>query len=183
MTRIISGRLRGKIIKAPGNLPVRPTTDFAKEALFNILNNKFYFDEISFLDLFSGTGNISFEIASRGCTDIVCVDENAGAVKFIQKIADELKFEGLTAQRSTVEQYLARAYKNFDLIFADPPYEYEGYEALVEQVFLKRLLSDGGLLVIEHQKLTDLSPLEGFVEMRKYGNVGFSFFEQTTEEN
>ena len=183
MTRIISGRLRGKIIKAPGNLPVRPTTDFAKEALFNILNNRFYFDEISFLDLFAGTGNISFEIASRGCTNITCVDENAAASKFIQKTADQLQFEGLTAVRSTAEQYLAKAYKNFDLIFADPPYEYEDYEALVEQVFFKKILTEEGVLIVEHQKFTDLSHIEGFSEMRKYGNVAFSFFEQPTEED
>ena len=90
--RIILGKNKGKRLIAPANLPVRPTTDFAKEALFNIINNYFYFDEISVLDLFSGTGNISYEFASRGCTDITSVDAHSGCVRFIQKTANELEY-------------------------------------------------------------------------------------------
>ncbi len=177
MTRIISGKFRGKIIKAPLNLPVRPTTDFAKEALFNILNNHFYLDEIQVLDLFAGTGNLSYELASRGCESISAVDQNPKCCNFISKTSESLGFsDAIEVHRSDAIEFLKRDYRTYDLILADPPYEYSEYVGLIEQVFFKKLLSKDGLLVIEHDRETDLSPEEHFYEMRKYGKVAFSFF-------
>lgn len=177
MTRIISGKFRGKIIKAPGSLPVRPTTDFAKESLFNILNNHYYFDEIKVLDLFAGTGNLSYEFASRGCTDLSAVDQNNKCCQFIEKTFAQLGFEESTeVHRSEVMDFIKRDYRTYDLIVADPPYDYEDYENLVEQIFFKKLLSAEGMLVIEHDSHGDLSELEYFSESRKYGKVRFSFF-------
>ncbi len=176
MTRIISGRFRGKKIQAPKNLPVRPTTDFAKEALFNILNNHLYFDEIKALDLFAGTGNISYELASRGCGDITAVDGSPACTRFIEKTAESMQLEGLKVIRSEALQFLQRDFRSYDLIFADPPYDYEDYQKIVETVFMNRLLTDEGILVIEHQQRVSLEELDHFVESRKYGNVRFSLF-------
>lgn len=179
MTRIISGKFRGKIIKAPA-LPVRPTTDFAKEALFNILNNHFYLDEISVLDLFAGTGNLSYEFASRGCTSVTAVDQNPKCCQFISKTSESLQFD-IEVHRSDALEYVKRDYKVYDLIIADPPYDYTDYTALVDQVFFKKLIQEEGFLVIEHDRETDLSEVEHFYEMRKYGKVAFSFFQWTEE--
>jgi 16S rRNA (guanine(966)-N(2))-methyltransferase RsmD len=181
--RIISGQYRGKRITAPKKLPVRPTTDMAKESLFNILNNSFYFDEIKALDLFSGTGNISYELASRGCTDIIAVDSSRPCVNFIDKTSDELNTTGLFPVLSDVIEFLKRDINQYDLIFADPPYEYEEYDKLVDLVFTRKLLKEGGVLVLEHQSRSDLSELPHYQSSRKYGNVKFSFFElEETEE-
>lgn len=175
--RIISGKNKGKRLVAPANLPVRPTTDFAKESLFNILNNYFYFDELSVLDLFAGTGNISFEFASRGCSNIVSVDLHLGCIKFIEKISAELEF-GIQAVKSDVFTYLERNSTTYDVIFADPPYELpqENFEKIVQLVFEKNLLSNEGFLIIEHSKYTDLEHLLNFSFSKKYGGSMFSFF-------
>src|SRR5690606_21963947 len=122
--RIISGTHKGRRLTAPKNLPVRPTTDFAKEALFNILRSRIYFDEISVLDLFAGTGNISFEFASRGVPKIVSVDLDQGCVQFISKIAAEFTFP-ITAVKSDTIKYLENTSEKFDIIFLDPPYDFE----------------------------------------------------------
>jgi 16S rRNA G966 N2-methylase RsmD len=114
MTRIISGRLRGKIVRAPGNLPVRPTTDFAKESLFNILNNNFVFENIKALDLFAGTGNLSYELASRGCEDIVAVDLSSKCQQFIEKTAKELGFDGLKTRKANALDFLKREFREYD---------------------------------------------------------------------
>jgi 16S rRNA (guanine966-N2)-methyltransferase len=162
--RIVSGTHKSKRITAPKNLPVRPTTDMAKESLFNILNNNYYFDEVRVLDLFSGTGNISYEFASRGTEHILCIDENVNCIRFIQKTAKELGFESI----STVK--------------ADAPYELEGLDKIVAAVFAKKILSQDGVVVIEHSKEQDFSELPYFVNSRRYGNVNFSFFEWEEED-
>ncbi|QLE02969.1 RsmD family RNA methyltransferase [Galbibacter sp. BG1] len=176
--RIISGKYKGKRLIAPAKLPVRPTTDFAKEALFNILNNQFYFDEITVLDLFSGTGNISFEFASRGVNDITAVDGNAGCIKYISKIKDELDFP-IKPVKSDVFAYLEKTNQTADIIFADPPYDFtdEQFMRIVTLVDENNLLNEEGTLIIEHSKHTDLSKCNGFIEQRKYGGSAFSFFE------
>lgn len=177
MTRIISGKFRGKIIKAPGSLPVRPTTDFAKESLFNILNNHYYFDEIKVLDLFAGTGNLSYELASRGCSEITLVDQNNKCCQFMEKTMKQLGFDEISeVHRSDALDFIKRDYRNYDLILADPPYDYQDYGDLVDQIFFKKLLSPDGMLVIEHDSMGDLSELENFYKTRKYGKVRFSFF-------
>lgn len=182
--RIISGKNKGKHLVAPSKLPVRPTTDFAKEALFNILNNRYYFDEISVLDLFSGTGNISYEFASRGCENIVSVDNHKGCVQFITKTALELDYS-ITLFKSDVYDYLSKTNQKFDVIFADPPYEFiqDKFAEIVHLIFERNLLNEGGILIIEHSKQTDLEDTPYFSYSRKYGGNVFSFFESadTTE--
>jgi 16S rRNA (guanine966-N2)-methyltransferase len=176
--RIISGIYKGKRLTAPKNLPVRPTTDFAKEALFNILNHRIDFEEITLLDLFSGTGNISYEFASRGTQEITSVDVDFGCIKYIQKIAEELSFP-IKAMKTDVLKYLQASTDSFDVIFADPPYNFslEQLNTLVEMVFQNNKLNKEGFLIIEHSKHNDLSSISHFKESRKYGGSVFSFFE------
>lgn len=176
--RIISGSHKGRRITAPAKLPVRPTTDVAKEALFNILNNYYHISSVSVLDLFSGTGNISYEFAARGAETITAVDANYDCVKFIKKTSAELDFP-ITTIKSDVFKYLEKAPVKADIIFADPPYNLEKSEfaKIAELVFSKELLNENGQLIIEHSKHTDLADLPNFVEGRKYGNSVFSFFE------
>ncbi len=180
--RIISGTHKGKRLTAPKKLPVRPTTDMAKEALFNILNNRFYFNELKVLDLFSGTGNISYEFASRGVDDITAIDAFPGCVQYISKTARELDFS-IRAIKADVFKYLERSTERFDLIFADPPYAFETSEFLKipDLVFQKEMLLEDGVLIVEHSEQTDLSAHPRFSEQRKYGGSIFSFFE-TNEE-
>ncbi len=176
--RIISGTHKGRRLTAPKSLPVRPTTDFAKEALFNILRVRYYFEEIAALDLFSGTGNISFELASRGVPDIISVDAHQGCIQYIEKVSEEFSFPIQTI-KSDVSKYLENASGKFDVIFADPPYDFDLSELtiIVSKVFEKNLLNEDGLLVIEHSKMINLSDLEHFTEARKYGGNVFSFFQ------
>lgn len=175
--RIVSGKHKGRNIKAPKNLPVRPTTDMAKEALFNILNNHYYFADLDVLELFAGTGNISYEFASRGTERIICVDADFGCVQFINKIATELEL-GISAIKGDVFVYLEKANAQFDLIFADPPYNMplDELARIQEIVFEKELLKENGMLIIEHSKQLDLRPVPHFDNMRKYGGSVFSFF-------
>lgn len=179
--RIISGSLRGEKIKAPTNLAVRPTTDFAKEGLFNILNNHYYFDEISVLDLFFGIGSITLEFASRGSANIVSVDQNPGSYKFLSETAEQLGFDGkITVQREDVYKFLTNnRFGRFDVVFADPPFDFEQelYEKLITLVKENDWLEEEGSLILEHPREINLEDNEYFIETRKYGHVHFSFFE------
>lgn len=176
--RIISGKNRGRRITAPKKLPVRPTTDMAKEALFNILNNDYYFEDLKILDLFSGTGNIAYEFGSRGCKSITCVDAHQGCVKFINDTSKELELD-ITALKSDVFSYLEKVSIKSDIIFADPPYDlpFEDFSKIPEFVFSRELLLEEGVLIVEHSKHTDLSSLPNFSKEKKYGGSVFSFFE------
>lgn len=180
--RIISGRLKGRKVIAPKKLPVRPTTDMAKEALFNILNNRFYFDELSVLDLFSGTGNISYEFASRGTEQILAVDSNFGCIKFINQTSDNFDLPIQTI-KADVFRFLENTRQKHTLIFADPPYDFpvEEFSKIPELVFENELLEDDGLLIVEHSKHTDLSHLEHFEYSKHYGGNAFSFFEKKAD--
>ncbi len=175
--RIISGRYKSKRILAPKKLPVRPTTDMAKEALFNILNNRYYFADISVIDLFAGTGNISYEFASRGTEDITAVDIDTGCIRFIAGISEEMKL-GITTFKSDVFDYLEKSAAQADIIFADPFYDMDeaDFEKMVRLVFERNLLLENGTLIIEHTSRIDLSQLDHFSEKRKYGGSAFSFF-------
>ncbi|CAM3419193.1 RsmD family RNA methyltransferase [Aequorivita lipolytica] len=175
--RIISGTYKGRRLTAPKNLPVRPTTDFAKEALFNILRVRYYFDELTVLDLFSGTGNISFEFASRGVPNITSVDAHQGCIQYINKISEEFSFP-ITTVKSEVSKYLDTSSGKYDVIFADPPYDFDvsQLDTIVNTVFDKSFLAEEGLLIIEHSKMNSLSDNKYFVEARKYGGNVFSFF-------
>ncbi|NNE02971.1 MAG: methyltransferase domain-containing protein [Eudoraea sp.] len=176
--RIISGIHKGKRIVAPKKLPVRPTTDMAKEALFNILNNQYHFEDLSVLDLFAGTGNISFEFASRGTKDIYCIDSNAGCVRFIETISSQLEL-GIKVRKMDVFKFLEQTNSTFDVIFADPPYDLsvDLFSKIHQLVFENKLLNPNGTLILEHSKRMDLSELTNFVSKRKYGSSVFSFFE------
>ena len=177
--RIISGIYKSRKIVAPKNLPIRPTTDMAKESLFNILNNLYYFDAVSVLDLFAGSGNISYEFASRGTESITCVDEDFGCVKFINKTAESFKMPIQTI-KSDVFKYLEKATLQTNIIFADPPYSFsvEQFSKIPELVFNNNLLLEDGILIIEHSKHTDLSTIRNFSYSKNYGGNMFSFFEK-----
>lgn len=175
--RIISGEHKGRKITAPKKLPVRPTTDMAKESLFNIINNLYYFDEISILDLFAGTGNISYEFASRGTDRITCVDKDFGCTKFINQTSETLDMS-IDVIKSDVFKYLETAKQKHTIIFADPPYNFElkMFSRIPELVFSNNLLEENGILIIEHSKHTDLSNLCNYSYSKSYGGNVFSFF-------
>lgn len=174
--RIISGSHKGRTINPPSNLPVRPTTDYAKTALFNILNNYIDFENISVLDLFSGTGNISFEFSSRGAKEIVSVDASYACIVFIKAAAEKFGFVNLKTVKADVFNFLGKTDKKYDLVFADPPYEMKGSERLPDLIFQNNILAANGLFILEHSVKTDFSKHPNFVEKREYGAVNFSFF-------
>ncbi|OSY89395.1 methyltransferase [Tenacibaculum holothuriorum] len=176
--RIISGKYKSKRISAPKNLPVRPTTDMAKESLFNILNNLYYFDGISVIDLFAGTGNISYEFASRGTQEIYAIDTHYNCIKFINETAKNLNTE-INTFKSDVFKFLEKTPLKTDVIFADPPYDFEESQFLkiVDLVFERNLLNDDGLLIVEHSKHTDLTDHPKHSYDKRYGGNVFSFFE------
>ncbi|MCF0200019.1 MAG: 16S rRNA (guanine(966)-N(2))-methyltransferase RsmD [Bacteroidales bacterium] len=180
--RIIRGRYQRRQIYAPTNLPVRPTTDMAKESLFNILENYYDFEETEALDLFAGTGNISYELVSRGCPKVTAVDQDPGCVKFIRETATKLNMKELLVIRSDVFRFLANGKMQYDLIFADPPYDCEHYEELVHLIFDNKLLKEEGMFVLEHSKHISFDSHPHFMEQRHYGKVNFTFFAQTLEE-
>jgi len=175
--RIISGKYKGRRITAPKNLPIRPTTDLAKESLFNILNNFYHFDELKVLDLFSGSGNISYEFASRGSEDITSVDTDFGCVRFIKQTSDAFDF-GINAIKSDVFSFLEKTKSEYDVIFADPPYGFtqEQFEKIPKLIFENALLAEDGMLIIEHSTHTHIEDIECFSHSKKYGSSVFSFF-------
>jgi len=177
--RIISGKYKGKRLYAPKKLPVRPTTDMAKEGLFNILNHHYIFSQVTLLDLFAGTGNISYEFASRGSEHITAVDTHYGCVGYIKNTAKELDFK-IDTIKSDVYSYLEKVKRKSDIIFADPPYDFtkEQFTKIAELVFENELLHEDGLLIIEHSKHTKLDDVSNFSNARKYGGSVFSFFEE-----
>jgi 16S rRNA (guanine966-N2)-methyltransferase len=172
--RIIGGVHKGRVLRVPGGLPVRPTTDFAKEGLFNMLSNRVDLDGAKVLDLFSGTGALSLEFASRGAT-VTAVDNNFKCIGFLRQEATKLDLP-VNTLKSDVFAFLSSASGAYHLVFADPPFDLPNISEIHEKVMRNKLVADGGMLIIEHGPRTDLSMLEGFVEKRKYGNVSFSFF-------
>lgn len=174
--RIVSGTCRGRIINPPKNFSARPTTDFAKENLFNILANRFDIEDMSILDLFSGTGSISFEFASRGANRVVSIEQNNLHQSFIDKTAKELKLNQISSFRTNVFVYLKTCSEKFDLIFADPPYDLDNIDNLPDLIFSKNILNEGGIFIFEHSKLKNYSSHPNFFEHRVYGSVNFSFF-------
>lgn len=176
--RIISGKYKGRRISPPKGLPVRPTTDMSKEALFNVLNNYFNFSGLKVLDLFAGTGNISYEFASRGSDNITSVDGDFGCVKFIKQTASEFDFN-IAGIKSDVFKFLEKNNSSYDIIFADPPYDFDQptFEKIVELVFANELLQEDGMMIIEHSKYTKLDHMINFSFQKSYGGSVFTFFE------
>ncbi len=175
--RIVSGIHKSKRISAPKNLPVRPTTDMAKESLFNILNNHFYFDQIAVIDLFAGTGNISYEFGSRGTENILAVDAHYACVLFILQTAKKLHLP-IKTFKSDVYKFLEKTTLTADVIFADPPYGFdkEQFLKIADLIFEKKILNEDGLLIIEHSKHTLLDKHPNYSHCKKYGGNMFSFF-------
>ena len=176
--RIISGRYHGRTIVPPRNLRARPTTDFAKENLFNVLGNLVDFEELDVLDLFSGTGSISYEFASRDAKSVTSVEVNSVHHNFIRQTARDLKFENFYAVKANVFLYLKSCTKKFDLIFSDAPYDLEGSEEVIRLVFERELLTEDGMLIFEHSKEQDVSNMPHYWQTRSYGSVQFSFFKK-----
>jgi 16S rRNA (guanine(966)-N(2))-methyltransferase RsmD len=174
--RIITGKFRGKQIHPPANLPVRPTTDFAKESLFNILNNLVDIEGLNVLDLFAGTGSISYEFFSRGSELVTAIDNNPHCVAFINKTALSMNAENMEAVREDVFQFLRHPFGNYDLVYADPPYDMDGIDLLPDLVLGGGILKEEGLFILEHSRDHDFSQNPCFDQHRKYGNVHFSFF-------
>lgn len=176
--RIISGQFKGRAINPPRNLRARPTTDFAKENLFNVLGNLVDFQECDVLDLFSGTGSISYEFASRGVRSVTSVEINSVHHAFIRRTASELGIKNLYAVKANAFLYLRSVMKSFDIIFSDAPYDLEGAEEIIRLVFEENRLSEEGFLVFEHSKGKDFSNHPNFWQQRSYGSVQFSFFKK-----
>jgi 16S rRNA (guanine(966)-N(2))-methyltransferase RsmD len=176
--RIISGIYRGRTINPPRNLRARPTTDFAKENLFNVLTNIVDFEDLDVLDLFSGTGSISYEFASREAHSVTSVEINSVHHNFIRQTARDLKFENFYAVKANVFLYLKSCTKKFDLIFSDAPYDLEGSDEVIKLVFERDLLKDEGFLIFEHSKDQNLEEHPNFWQTRSYGSVQFTFFKK-----
>lgn len=176
--RIIGGKFKGKAILPPQGYKARPTTDFAKEGLFNILNNEYDMEGLKVLDLFGGTGAISYEFASRGAEMVYCVEMLPLHANFIKSQAAALGMKNLTVVRHNVFEFLDICHEKFDIIFADPPYAIEGLADIPEKVFSKDILHPGAYFILEHPEEYNFESNPYFVKERKYGNVHFSFFEK-----
>ena len=181
--RIISGKYGRRRFTVPSSFSARPTTDFAKENIFNVIGNLVDLEDMRALDLFAGTGSISFELLSRGCELVTSVEKNNAHASFIAKVAKELKTDALNLIRGDVFRYLNSAPKQgFDLIFADPPYALPDLPKIPEIVFERDLLKDGGIFIMEHPKTYDFSALPYFDQHRVYGSVNFSIFIKEEEK-
>lgn len=180
--RIVGGRFGGRVINPPRNLRARPTTDFAKENLFNVLGNLLELEDIEVLDLFSGTGSISYEFVSRGAASVTSVEVNAVHHNFIRRTAASFGMDNLYAVRANVFLYLKSASKRFDVIFSDAPYDLEGSAQVVELVFDRGLLRPGGVLVFEHSEEHSFEGHPALLQVRTYGSVRFSIFRMPEEE-
>jgi 16S rRNA (guanine966-N2)-methyltransferase len=175
--RIISGQFKGRRLQVPTNITARPTTDFAKEGLFNLLNNRIDFEGIDVLDLFAGTGSISIEFVSRDCKSVISIEQNERHSAFIRKVCNELKITNLSLIKTDVFKFIDTCHAQFDMIFADPPYELIQLAQIPDLIFAKKLLKEDGLFVLEHSSKNNFDQHPHFVDHRNYGNVNFSFFQ------
>ena len=183
--RIITGQYKGRHFDIPRTFKARPTTDFAKENIFNVLQGYIDFDDAVALDLFAGTGSISLELVSRGCSRVVSVEADRDHANFIRQCFKKLGDESDLLIRGDVFRFIKSCKQQYDLIFADPPYALPTLPTIPQLILGKGMLRPGGLLVFEHGKHNDFSDVPGFIEHRAYGSVNFSLFrapEDTTEE-
>lgn len=176
--RIIGGRLKGKGILPPRGYKARPTTDFAKEGLFNVLDNEYEFEGLKVLDLFSGTGSIAYEFASRGAARVCCVEMDRDNSAFIRREAARLGLDNVTVVRDNVFEFLPVCREKYDIIFADPPYSLEGLETIPDKVFSMDILHPERYFILEHGGEHSFSTHPLFVKEKVYGRVHFSFFER-----
>jgi len=176
--RIISGIHKGRQLQAPAKLPVRPTTDRAKEALFNWLQHRYHLPDMQALDLFSGTGNISYELGSRGCKRITAVDQHAGCCRYVKATAELLNLP-IQVQQADVFSYIKRA-EAADLVFADPPYDHPELKSLPDLILQQQLVLPEGVLILEHPAHIQFEQHPQLLEIRTYGQSVFSIFEPIT---
>lgn len=174
--RIITGLFKGRHFDIPRTFKARPTTDFAKENIFNVLNGYIGFDGITALDLFAGTGSISLELVSRGCKEVVSVEKDRDHARFIADCMKKINAENDILIRGDVFRFLKSCHQKFDLIFADPPYALPELDTIPDLVFEHDLLAADGVFVFEHGKHNDFSAHPRFKEHRSYGSVNFSIF-------
>ncbi|MBQ5654676.1 MAG: RsmD family RNA methyltransferase [Bacteroidaceae bacterium] len=176
--RVITGKYKGRHFDIPRTFKARPTTDFAKENLFNVLNSYIDWDaEPVALDLFAGTGSITLELLSRGCSRVISIEKDPLHFKFIKSFIDKLQDLNAIPIKGDVFKYLSQCREKFDFIFADPPYVLTEISELPDMILERDLLREDGLLVVEHGKDHDFSQHPRFVEHRQYGSVNFSFFQ------
>jgi 16S rRNA (guanine(966)-N(2))-methyltransferase RsmD len=180
--RIVGGKYRGRIFTPGKTFKARPTTDMAKESLFNVLQNYIDFEGTKTLDLFSGTGSISYELASRGCTDVTAVEINPAHIQFIKEVIEKLGEKNIRLVKSNAFVFTARIKEQFDLIFADPPYDHPKFAEVADLIFKNNLLKPGGIFILEHSGQFDYAKHPNFKELRRYGSVHFSIFENKTTE-
>ena len=174
--RIISGKYGRRRFDVPKNITARPTTDMARENLFNVLNNLVDFEGLTALDLFSGTGAISFELLSRGCASVTSVEKASTQYNFIRKVKELLKEENLIQVKGDVFKFISSCSRKFDLIFADPPYDLPQLPQIPELILNSQMVQPGTLVIVEHSSANDFSHLPQFTQLRTYGKVNFSFF-------
>jgi len=180
--RIITGLYSGLLINFPKGLTIRPTMDFAKEGLFNILNHRYHLNEFIVLDLFAGSGSVSFEFVSNSVNHIHCVDTNLKIINHLKNTAFKLKCNNITMFKNDALRFLKQTNEKYNLIFADPPYDYPNYLQLIETVFSTKKLLKNGILIVEHDKKNNFAKNEAFTELRTYGKTNFSFFTNKYEE-
>ncbi len=179
--RIIGGKLKGIRIHPPLDLPSRPTTDRSKEALFNILNNQLDFEGLNALDLFTGTGNISIELASRGADSVLAIDTSFKCCSFIKEVSKKYKLDAISVMKEDVIKFIKRSERRFDFIFADPPFDMAEIPLIPQLIFDHQLLNPGGLLIVEHHSKKKIDQHPNFIQQRDYGYSAFSFFELKEE--
>ncbi|HOP58818.1 MAG TPA: RsmD family RNA methyltransferase [Bacteroidales bacterium] len=176
--RITGGKYGSRIINPPAGLKARPTTDFARVGLFNILNNRIIYEELNVLDLFSGTGSISFEFASREVASVHLIEKDSRNISGIRRMIRELGFENIKAIHIDVKSYLKICKMKYDIVFADPPYDLPWLENLPDLVIDSGIIKKDGFFILEHPRKIKFSSHKLFFEHRNYGSVNFSFFRQ-----
>lgn len=174
--RIIRGKFGRRRFDVPGNISARPTTDFARENIFNVLENMIDFEGKHALDLFAGTGAITFEFLSRGCASVTAVEKASVQYNFIRKVAQQLAVDNLRLVRGDALRFMETCAAKFDIVFADPPYDMPGFENVPGAILGSQMLHEGTIVVVEHSKKHDFSHMPGFSEHRAYGSVNFSIF-------
>ena len=180
--RIIRGKYGRRRFSVPTNITARPTTDFARENIFNVIENLVDLEDLKCLDLFAGTGAVSFELLSRGAASVTSVEKSATQARFIEKVKQELNDRNLHLLRTDALRYSRDSSTSFDFVFADPPYDLDGFGDIPQMVLESRLLHPGSIFIIEHSKKYDFSSLPHFIDHRAYGSVNFSIF-KIPEEN
>ncbi|MEZ3560046.1 MAG: RsmD family RNA methyltransferase [Duncaniella dubosii] len=180
--RIIRGKYGRRRFSVPTNITARPTTDFTRDNIFNVIENLVDLEDLKCLDLFAGTGAVSFELLSRGAASVTSVEKSATQARFIEKVKQELNDRNLHLLRTDALRYIRDSSTSFDFVFADPPYDLDGFGDIPQMVLESRLLHPGSIFIIEHSKKYDFSSLPHFIDHRAYGSVNFSIF-KIPEEN